>query len=697
MIDVAHFLNVWGAAMWRASWQGGLTALVVWTVCRLVPSMPARFQSWLWRLALLKFVVTLALSSPIEVPLLPAPELPPPELAAAWSIPTLETPASVETVAAIQYRAPGAVQPLLILFVAWAVVVLWQVAGIFVACRKARRLRNGCRPSENQKLLGQLATLSQSAGLGTPPTLMEMEGQGSPLLVGIRRPAIVLPVTTLSRLDDSERAMVIGHELAHVRRGDLFWSLIAAMVRALFFFHPLAWLSERQTRLSQEIAADEFAITLQKHDPVRYAALLISVVSKLGPVRCIPTMSVGMAGSQQSLKRRFSAMRFLRPLTRRTVMAYGIVLGLVAVPAIVPWSVVAAESRADDKPLSADQPPPADKPQSEDKPRPADKPRSEDKPRTEGNPPADQPPAKKPPADKPPATEKPRDADTSQPKKEATVSGKFVSFKGGMLKVTVKDGPSDVWQESQWKVAENIKVISHIRGAATEGLAGQALKNWEPGATISVKLQDGKVTFVEIGARLAADKARDQAPEKAAAKSGPKEKYEWGKFVSFKHGTLTLKANSGALLENRIPENAKALVWNDEVRDYQLAGVAEALNQAQVGTWTVVQIAKETATIRLGARKDRVVGTFVSFKNDRLLILGKNLPESAIKKYGNTLHFNKLPEGVPVHESVDGGEYKLIGTANKVLGNVKEGTLVTFHSEGDDNITLIQIGVPNKK
>ena len=37
--------------MWRACWQGGLVVLAVWSICRLIPSMPARFQCWFWRLA----------------------------------------------------------------------------------------------------------------------------------------------------------------------------------------------------------------------------------------------------------------------------------------------------------------------------------------------------------------------------------------------------------------------------------------------------------------------------------------------------------------------------------------------------------------------------------------------------------------------------------------------------------------------
>src|SRR5262249_9099396 len=152
------------------------------------------------------------------------------------------------------------------------------------------------RPIENPSLLAELAKGTRSFRLRTPPQLLEMHGQGSPVLVGIFRPAILMPAVTLSRLNPSERAMVIGHELAHIPRGDLFWSLIVALVRAVFFFHPLALLSERKTAVAQEIATDALAIARQQdNDPVNYGTLLVSIVSKLGPGRLIPTMSVGTA------------------------------------------------------------------------------------------------------------------------------------------------------------------------------------------------------------------------------------------------------------------------------------------------------------------------------------------------------------------------------------------------------------------
>lgn len=283
-------------------------------------------------------------------------------------------------------------------------------------------------------------------------------------------------------------------------------------------------------------------------------------------------------------------MCFMKPVSGPRLFVYGTLLGLLALLGVVPCTVVAAQSPT---------------------------------------------------------------ADKAEPKEESTISGKFASFKDGVLKVKVPDGPKD-------------------------------------------KVQDGKVISVEIGNKPA-DPVPGQTPEKSKTEAAPKPRFEYGRFESCQDGTLTISLNSGAMQKNQIPENAKTLVWNNDEDKYVPADTAVALQELKAGTWVVINIANDNVTIRLRSRKGSTTGTFVSFKDNRLLILGKNLDERFTKKYGNNLHFNRFRDDVPAYESIDGGEYELIGTANKVLGNVKEGTILTVHAEGDDNITLIQIGVPNEK
>ena len=321
-------------------------------------------------------------------------------------------------------------------------------------------------------------------------------------------------------------------------------------------------------------------------------------------------------------------MRFMKPVSNQLVLAYGIVLAMVAVMGVVPWTLGPTQAQATDQ---------------------------------------------------------------VQPK-EATFNGKYVSFNEGLLKIKSADA-----KDLDWKVADNTKVVSIIMGVEKEGASPEAFKIWEPGAAISVKVQGDKVTSIQLGVKKTPDKVIEKEPDRKKETAGQKQKMSWGRFVSFKDGTVTIQDNSGASIGTKIPESTKTLVWNNDENKYKPASTAETLKQAKPGTLVVVQVANEMVTVRVGARKGQTVGTFVSFKNDRLLILGKDLGESFVKRYGNNVHFNKFREDTPVYESIDGGPYKLVaGSHRTILANVREGTVMTVHAEGDDNITLIQIGVPKK-
>lgn len=176
-----------------------------------------------------------------------------------------------------------------------------------------------------------------------------------------------------------------------------------------------------------------------------------------------------------------------------------------------------------------------------------------------------------------------------------------------------------------------------------------------------------------------------------------KNKAGWGTFVSFKEGTLTVKGSGGELVWNNLAEPTKVFQWDQAVREYKPASPAEALSKVEVGTW--VFVADNKAHVRVGAAKEgHTTGTFVSFKDDRMLLLGKDLPVSSFtKKYGNQLNYPKFAENVPVFESIDGSDYTLAGTPATTLPHIKEGTLVTvYYGPADGNFIRIEIGVKKK-
>lgn len=80
-------------------------------------------------------------------------------------------------------------------------------------------------------------------------------GEG-PALVGLLRPRLVLPRDFAERFDATEQRLVLAHEDVHRRRLDNLWNLLAALLCALHWFNPLAWLALRGLRADQELACD---------------------------------------------------------------------------------------------------------------------------------------------------------------------------------------------------------------------------------------------------------------------------------------------------------------------------------------------------------------------------------------------------------------------------------------------------------
>ena len=335
---MSDFIDLCSTAIWRASWQGGLLVLVIWSVCYLWPSMPIRAQSWLWRLAILKFVVALCLPAVVDVPLLSAEST-----VAEDTLFAKQNIASTDFERFVPSNQPSNLHSSwLIPLALWACVVGWRFIRFHSSYLESRAMLRRCQAVRSLPIVQQFARVSSSFGLLKPPRLLVTDGDSSPMLIGLLSPAIVLPRETLHRLDQDELEIVMAHELAHFRRADLCWNTLAYIAGSLFFFHPLAWIAQRRLALVQEIAADDLAIKVQCDDPSRYGNLLLSVVTKLGPTQFFSATSVETAGGKESLRERLAAMRYLENASRQSVAKCVALLCTIVIVGVIPWRGVAA-------------------------------------------------------------------------------------------------------------------------------------------------------------------------------------------------------------------------------------------------------------------------------------------------------------------------------------------------------------------
>jgi len=352
----AGWTDAWSAAMGRASVQGGIALALAWVITRAFARIPPAFKCWVWRVAYLKLLVALWWAAPIPLRVLPAARAAAPVVAATpVEVPTTVEPADVQPRATPAAPAPArAIHRDDALFAAWGAGVLLLTLRLAFGWRAARAIRRGSVAVDDVALLRTCAELATAYGLSRAPPLAHNSALRSPLLLGPIRPLIVLPADAAARHPPDALRLMLAHELAHLKRRDLWWNWLPALAQGLFFFHPLVWLAAREWRLAQEIACDEAAVAATGASPARYGDMLLDLIAgprlPRRPVFSVPpaTAAAGVAESRGSVRRRLTAMKHfnLQPPRGRSALRRGIALFTVSVAAalsLVPLRLAAKE------------------------------------------------------------------------------------------------------------------------------------------------------------------------------------------------------------------------------------------------------------------------------------------------------------------------------------------------------------------
>ena len=70
---------------------------------------------------------------------------------------------------------------------------------------------------------------------------------------------------------------MLGHELAHVRRGDLYWGWLLAAITCVYWFHSVVWWVNLNVRREREMACDDIVLNATKQDGEAYASTILHV------------------------------------------------------------------------------------------------------------------------------------------------------------------------------------------------------------------------------------------------------------------------------------------------------------------------------------------------------------------------------------------------------------------------------------
>ncbi|MDH4240237.1 MAG: M56 family metallopeptidase [Phycisphaerae bacterium] len=208
------------------------------------------------------------------------------------------------------------------------------------------------RPLVNQKILKLFKECKSQIGIQTILRIVVTDRVKSPALFGFVMPRLLLPLGMIEALSLEELRCVFLHELAHLKRHDVFVAHFVSLVQILHWFNPLVWLAFYRMRADRELACDALVLSkMNVGEPKKYGRTIISLVELFYQNRHLPAM-VGIMEDKLQLKRRIKMIAKFKKISKKWSLVAVLVIGLIAGIALTN----ATSSSKDDADISEDTP-----------------------------------------------------------------------------------------------------------------------------------------------------------------------------------------------------------------------------------------------------------------------------------------------------------------------------------------------------
>lgn len=314
-------------------------------------SAALRHMVWTFGIIAMVLIPLLASTVPFKLRVIPASTL-----SVSSGEATLPPPASAETgkeksqpektIAANESAAPTASlaseptsAPLDLgraLLLVWALGVAYLTLRYSIGVIRVRGIARRATTVTDEAWLQIADRAGRLLGVSEPVDVRRSAEVAMPFACGLKNPVIVLPAVA-DEWTQERREAVMMHEFAHISRGDLAMNTLSHVTRALYWFHPLAWLASYRLRVEGERACDD-AVLRAGALPSDYAEHLLSIVRSVG--NTVPNVALAMA-RRSDFEGRLLAI--LEPGVPRGTLSRLRAAGLAAlfVVAVMPLSAMA--------------------------------------------------------------------------------------------------------------------------------------------------------------------------------------------------------------------------------------------------------------------------------------------------------------------------------------------------------------------
>jgi TonB family protein len=194
----------------------------------------------------------------------------------------------------------------------WIAGVCLSLFVLSVGLTRLTWLASRARPVEAGTWTRLADEIGRDLALARPVRLLASDHPSLLVTWGLFVPKVILPRAALSWTGE-RAAIVLRHELAHIRRGDWVIQIAGELLRTVYWFNPLVWIACARLRQESEQACDDEVLTSGVDGP-DYATHLVDL-ARLLKAEGAPRLPAPAIARSSSLERRIRAMLDAR-LTR---------------------------------------------------------------------------------------------------------------------------------------------------------------------------------------------------------------------------------------------------------------------------------------------------------------------------------------------------------------------------------------------
>jgi len=216
-----------------------------------------------------------------------------------------------------------------LVFLGWLVGMLALLALLVQRVCFVRGLIAQSRPA-NGRLLEMLDECRCLIGIRQNVELRLSGNRLSPADCGLFKPIILMPATLPEKLSREKLKAVLIHELAHIKRADVWVNLVQTVLQIIYFYNPFVWLANAMVRRVREQAVDEMVLVTLKPEAKSYSNMLIDIAEMAFWRPNFSLRIIGVVESKKALERRIKHM-LSRPVPKSSKLGY---IGLIAIVVI---------------------------------------------------------------------------------------------------------------------------------------------------------------------------------------------------------------------------------------------------------------------------------------------------------------------------------------------------------------------------